>query len=233
MLPVDIIGVNEAGIPAFPAMFAGKPLSWLRDTAALHIETSWQATYRDVIILGPLNGKVDSYNLTAFPLYDPADPDNATYAANRLAMKNKLIAAATPVDTDHDRLPDFWETKNFGNLSRNGATVGAGGWKTLHLYAHAGLAPGLTIPDGLPRIVAYADGAVSVLYTRRRGTALGLTVTPEFSQNLAAWAGSAPGWAEVVLNRRTLYDGSCGEELEWKVSAPGAWRYVRVKAVLP
>lgn len=225
---MEIIGLNEAGsVPYAPIMFAGKPLSWLRDTTALHIETSWQATYRDVIILGPLNGKIDSYNLTLFPL------DGAANAANRATMKNKLIAAATPVDADNDKLPDFWETRYFGNLSRTPATVGAAGLKTLLDYAHVSLAPGSGRPDGLPRIVAYQDGAVSVLYTRRRGTALGLSVTPEFSQNLAAWAGSAPGWAEVILNRRTLYDGSCGEELEWKVSAPGAWRYVRVKALLP
>lgn len=204
-------------------MYAGKPLSWMRDTDATNVESSFDAIYRDVIILDPLNSRIDSYNLSMFSLTD---------AANRLVMKNKLITAATPADSDHDGLPDYWETWAYGNLSRNGATMGTGGLKTLQHWAHCSPAPATGLIPGLPVMALYPfDGSLSVLFTRRRGTAFGLTVTPEFSSTLLSWTTTGHGYEEWSV--RTQYDGSGGEVVEWHAPAPAPFPYIRVKAVLP
>lgn len=204
-------------------MYAGKRLSWIRDTTAANVETSWGAFFRDVIILDPLNRKIDTYNLTAFPL---------TIAANKAALKSKLTTAATPADTDGDHLPDYWEQWAWGTLSRNGATSGPGGLNTLQHWAHCSTAPATGIIAGLPRMAVYPfDGTLSVLYTRRRGTAFGLTLTPEFSTTLSSWTTTGHGYEEWSV--RTLYDGSGGETVEWHATAPLPFPYVRIKAALP
>lgn len=224
MLPVDILGVNMPGYGMAPLMYAGKPLSWMRDTAALNLTASWGAVFRDVMILDPLNRKVDTYNAYTLPL------DGAGNAANRAVLKGRLLAAATPADTDNDKLPDYWEQWAFGNLTRDGAGTDAAGLKTLQHYAHCGATTGVP-PAGLPRIFLLPDGSVSVLYTRRRGTAFGLICLPEFSTGLTGWSGTTPAWEEWSL--RPLYDGSGGEIVEWKSPVPGATRYVRIRATLP
>ena len=224
MLPVDILGVNMPGYGIAPLMYAGKPLSWMRDTAALNLTASWGAVFRDVIILDPLNRKVDTYNAYTLPL------DGAGNAANRAVLKGKLLAAATPADTDNDKLPDYWEQWAFGNLARDGAGTDAGGLKTVQHYAHCGATPGLP-PAGLPRIDLLANGSVLVSWTRRRGTAFGLTCLPEFSTDLTTWLATGPGWSETRV--RTYYDGSGGELVEWQSLPPGAAPFVRIKSVLP
>ena len=221
---MDIIGVNEtAATPYYSGMYAGKPLSWLRDTSAVNVETSFGAIYRDVIILDPLNRKIDSYNLSTYSLTD---------AANRLVMKNKLIAAATPADSDHDGLPDYWETWAYGSLSRNAATTGTNGLKTLQHWAHCSPAPATGLIPGLPSMAVYPfDGSLSVFFTRRRGTAFGLMVTPEFSSTLSSWTTTGHGYEEWSV--RTLYDGSGGELVEWHALAAVPFPYVRGRATLP
>ncbi len=230
MLPVEILGVNEIGGGTNALMFAGKPLSWVRDTPELGIKDAWGATYRDVVILLPQNE----------PLEDSRDPEVLVFnltlydlriEANKTALKNMLITAATPVDTDNDKLPDYWERMNYGDLSHNRASIHAGNITTLMHYAHCGPVPGRARPEGLPRIVGFPDGSVSVYYTRRRGTAFGLTCLPEFSATLGSWSASAAGWEEWSV--RTLYDGSAGEVVEWKILQPGEARFVRVRSALP
>jgi len=223
ILPVEILGVNETGSSPETRMFSFKVQSWLRDTTTANVQTSWGASYRDVVILDPLNNKIESYNLTTYPL---------TTEANRATLKNKLIAAATPADTDNDRLPDYWEQWAWGTLSRNGATAGTDGGKTLLHWAHCSTAPATGIIAGLPGMAVYpSDGTLSVFYTRRRGTAFGLTVTPEFSTTLTSWPPTGHGYEEWSV--RTLYDGSGGETVEWHATVPLPFPYVRIKAVLP
>jgi len=224
---VDIMGVNFPNYPQSSLMYAGKPLSWMRDNDTLNITGSWGAVFRDVIILDPANGKVEAFNVTTHPI-DGSSPANT---ANRTTLKNKLLAAATAADTDNDRLPDYWERLTYGDLTRNGASTHSSGITTLMHYAHCGAVPGTALPEGLPRIVALPDGTVSVFYTRRRGTAFGLTCLPEFSAHLNDWSANAAGWEEWSL--RPLYDGSGGEVVEWKILQPGAAQFVRVRSVLP
>ncbi len=223
ILPVDVIGINIPAGGQSTSMYAGKPLSWTRDTADAGVQASWAATYRDVIVLDPLNRRIDSYNLSTYDL---------SVAANKATMKSKLIAAATPADIDNDKIPDYWETWAYGNLSRNGATPGTNGLKTLHHWAHCSTAPATGVITGLPVIYTPGpDSYLSVFYTRRRGTAFGLTVLPEFSSALTSWTTTAHGYEEWSTKPR--YDGSGGETVEWRSIVPAPLPFVRIKSVLP
>lgn len=225
VLPMDFIGVNEINGGSSSAMYAGKRLSWVRDNDTWLIKDGWGAVHRDFIIVGPNNGKIEAFNLTLNPLTGVNGP------ANRAILKQKLSDAATPADTDNDKLPDFWETNTYGNLSKTGASVEPGGFTVLQRYAFCSLGSGTVMPEGLPRIVALPDGSVSVFFTRRRGSAFGLTMPIEFSQSLSPWVPNSQGWEEWGL--RQLYDGSGGETVEWKNLTPAARSFVRIKTTLP
>lgn len=211
--------MNEPGALFSSTMFSGKPLSWIRDTGTLGIKSSWQANYRDVIILNPLNGEVDRYNLTTFSL---------DVAANRQVMKNKLIAAATPVDSDNDKLPDFWELRMFGNLSKDSASMDSDGTTAITRYS---LCSEQAAPANSPQITLRPNGSVSVSYIRRRGTLFGLIVTPEFSTEMATWTPGGATWQ--LVQTRTLYDGSGGELMEWNMAAPLSRLFFRLDSTLP
>ena len=223
ILPADIIGLNLATAGQSSLMYAGKPLSWVRDTAAAGVQTAWAAAYRDVIVIDPLNHRVGTYNLTTYSL---------AVAENKAQMKSMIAAAATPADTDNDKLPDYWERWAFGDLSRNGATTGTNGLKTLHHWAHCSTAPATGIITGLPGIYFTSpENYFSVFYTRRRGTAFGLTVLPEFSPTLTSWTTTGHGYEEWGIKPR--YDGSGGETVEWHSTVPAPQPFVRIKAALP
>lgn len=205
-------------------MYAGKPTSWIRDHALLGIESSFGAGYRDTVILNPLNGKIETVNLTTY---------NLTVPANREMLKSKLIAAATPADTDNDRIPDYWEEWAYGNLSHTGSTPGGGGLDTLLHYGHCCPAPAAGLIPGAPelRFVTTGEGiALSLRWTRRRGTAFGMTFTPEFSNDLNTWTVNNPGYEDY--SSRILYDGSGGELIEWRSTVPNPLRFARVKVRL-
>jgi len=225
VLPVEVIGCQETGQLDFPLMFAGKPTSWIRDNATLKIETSWGAHYRDTVILNPLNGEIEIYNLTDHDLTDPL---------NKAALKTKLINAATPADADNDKIPDYWEQWAYGTLAQNGASTGAGGLKTLMHYAFCNPNPVSGVIPGLPKMtfIPTDEGMVfSLRWTRRRGTALGLTFAPEFSDALDSWTTTNTGYEDS--SSRILYDGSGGELIEWRSVIPNPLRYARVRVVLP
>lgn len=222
MLPVEIIGINEYGYSADSRMYAGRPLSWVRDGEDSGVETAWQFLYRDVIIVGPQGEKMDVYNLLV---------NDLSNAANRATLKSKLLAAATPADTDNDRLPDYWERWAFGSLSRNGASLLPDGAKVLTRYAHCGDA---TQSGGLPRLVALGSGETltfSLIWTQRRGTAMGLVLTPEFGLSPGAFVQAGHGYEDWSV--RPLYDGSGGEVVEWRSTIAVPYPFARVKAVLP
>ena len=212
-----MLGVNIPTGGTNALMYAGKRTSWIRDTSVLKIQESWGAAYRDVVVLDANNRTVGVINVTI---------NDLRVEANKTAMKNLIISAASPADTDNDKLPDYWETNTYGNLSRTPASLEPGGIKVLQRWAHG--ASGVV--DVEPSIVALPDGSVSMIYTRRRGTALGLTVVPEFSEALASWGPDGQGWEEWTV--RTRYDGSGCETVEWKILSPGPRRFVRVKAQL-
>lgn len=82
---IRILGVNAIGSEGGnDANCNGRDIPWLQDTAAEHVWTQWQITYRDVVILDANNVPVDVYNLTANDLGVPANYDE---------LKNRLLAA--------------------------------------------------------------------------------------------------------------------------------------------
>lgn len=222
---MEIIGVNEPGQAINAFMFLGKPTSWLRDDFTVNVKAAWGVNYRDTFILNPLNGKIEVYNLTDHDLQLPA---------NKAALKAKLIAAATPADTDNDKLPDYWEEWAFGGLGRSPATIGSDGYKTLLHFACCSAAPATGVIRGLPGIttIPQSGGNFFVLrWTQRQGTAFGLTFAPEFSNNLAAWSSAGSGYAD--WSSRPLYDGSGGEVIEWRSTVTTPERFARVRVSQP
>jgi len=75
--PVQILGINyldsESGNDG---MTSGRQLPWLQPAAGEDVWALWSVTYRDVVILGPGNEHIGTFNLT---VNDLADADN--YAA--------------------------------------------------------------------------------------------------------------------------------------------------------
>lgn len=84
--PIQILGVNGIGLEsANGEMTTGRVLPWLQSTVSDDVWTQWQVEYRDVVILGPGNEHLGSYNLTVHDLSDPA---------NYAELMNQLLAAA-------------------------------------------------------------------------------------------------------------------------------------------
>ena len=71
---IHILGVNDIGLESGNTrMMTGRVLPWLQPETGQDIWTEWGVEYRDVIILGPGNEHVGTYNLT---VHDLADPEN-------------------------------------------------------------------------------------------------------------------------------------------------------------
>jgi len=72
--PVRILGVNGVGQEIDnPLVCNGRSIPWLQDTEQQAVWTSWQVTYRDVVILDGENRVLQAYNLTEHDLSEPAD----------------------------------------------------------------------------------------------------------------------------------------------------------------
>ncbi len=85
-LPIRILGVNEIGAESGNSeMTAGRVLPWLEQGVSEDVWTLWQVTFRDVVILGRENERLDAFNLTE---------NNLSDAENYAALKNLLLAAA-------------------------------------------------------------------------------------------------------------------------------------------
>ena len=84
--PVQILGVNGIGRESGnSSMTAGRILPWLQPASGDDVWTSWQVEYRDVVILGPGNERLSTFNLAASNLSDPV-----SYAT----LKNQLLEFA-------------------------------------------------------------------------------------------------------------------------------------------
>ena len=84
--PIRLVGINRRDkASGNDGMVAGRDLPWLQDTAEADVWENWDHEYRDVVILGPDNRRLDTYNLTQNALDD---------AANYAALKDKLLDAA-------------------------------------------------------------------------------------------------------------------------------------------
>ena len=81
---IRLLAINLVGLDSFvPLDAAGGPLPILQDTAAQNVWGSWNATWRDVMMLNSDNVHVQTYNLT---LNDLANPTN--YATLKMMLKS-------------------------------------------------------------------------------------------------------------------------------------------------
>lgn len=83
---VRILGVNGTGLESGNSgMTSGWPLPWLQPDAGQDVWSLWHVTYRDVIILGPGNEHLGTFNLTE---------NNLSYPAAYNTLKTLLIEMA-------------------------------------------------------------------------------------------------------------------------------------------
>lgn len=86
MLPIQILGVNQAGYESGNATItAGRDLPWLQDVSTQDVWSAWAVVYRDVQILDQDNQLAGVYNLTEHDL---------SQADSYEALKNMLIEIA-------------------------------------------------------------------------------------------------------------------------------------------
>jgi hypothetical protein len=83
---VRILGVNRAGLESGNAgITSGRTLPWLQETESQPCWTTWDVTWRDVVILDAQNRRVGVYNLTEHDLLDPE---------NYAALKTMILEEA-------------------------------------------------------------------------------------------------------------------------------------------
>ncbi len=83
---VQILGINPQGhASGNAAMCNGRDLPLLQEVGGPAVESTWGATYRDVVIVDESNAWVTAYNLTTHDLRAPANYDE---------LKSLLRAAA-------------------------------------------------------------------------------------------------------------------------------------------
>ena len=72
--PVQILGINDIGLEsANGEMTTGRVQPWLQPVVGDDVWMLWQVEYRDVVILGPGNERLGTFNLTVHDLSDPAN----------------------------------------------------------------------------------------------------------------------------------------------------------------
>lgn len=135
-------------------------LPWLQDEFSVFVQNSWNAVYRDVLIVDPQNRKVGvAYNLTSQSLAIPA---------NREALKSRLRNAAVFQDSDNDGLGDDWEQRWFGGLDQQGETDSDGDGESLSVEYAFGNMPGSGAPSGPEIEVSGTSGNREILVRHRR-----------------------------------------------------------------
>lgn len=72
--PIQILGINAVGLESGNvAMTAERDLPWLQSVEEEDPWTLWPIEYRDVVILGPGNERLGTFNLTTHDLADPVN----------------------------------------------------------------------------------------------------------------------------------------------------------------
>ncbi len=203
---MEVLGINLIASAAHNDLVARgtNTLGWLQDTDQERVMSRWGAVYRDVIILDVFNRPIARDNLTTH---------NLESTINRAALQNALLAAATPKDTDADKLPDEWETGWFGNLSAapDGDDDGDGAGNLAEFAfatnpksaaSHPSIVPQVSLVGGKPALTArfrrYAGGSVRFVV--------------ETSPDLATWTADPKSVFQVGA-MRMLYDGIGGAEV--------------------
>ena len=83
---IRLLAINLAGLESsVPLESSFGPLPILQDTPEQNVWASWNATWRDVMMLNPDNFHVDTYNLT---------PNDLAVPANYAELKSRLKTIA-------------------------------------------------------------------------------------------------------------------------------------------
>lgn len=225
-LEVRIVGIGRTGGEAgnFLITAQSNVLPWLQDTAAASVWSNWAITYRDVLVLDAFNRPIARDNLTTHDLKAPANYD---------ALKNALLVAAAPTDSDKDGLLDTWELGWFGNLTP-GASDDPDGDTFDNLQEFAfGTPPtdGNSYPRFVPQLAKTGSiTSLTLAFPRFSGGMLDFAV--ETSADLTAWS-AAPADIIPVSAPTPLYNGMGTDEVRYRratpVTGPSAG-FIRVRA---
>jgi len=228
-LRVEILGINRISDERFntAATNAASILPWLQDTATENVWSRWGIEYRDVLIVDGLNRPVTTYNLSSRDLLQ---------AANRQALKQLLLDAATIADTDQDGLPDVWETFWFQSLSPTpDSDPDADGVdnRTEFTFASNPVDPA-SGPLARP-LLLQPGGRPALAVTFRRFAGSAATTTVETSPDLQSWSADRTHIFQVgsLVN---LFDGMGGAEFRFQqTSASGALPtgFIRIRPSTP
>jgi hypothetical protein len=197
-------------------------LPWLQDSSAENVRDQWKVTYRDVIILDPLNRMTGlTLNLTRNNLAD---------LSQREELKKRLRKVAEFQDQDQDGLGDDWEERHFGGLGAVPTDDAQNGQGDLFLSYALGLTPGI---PGTPAVGTSIEGEgngrfFEITYRRRLGMAGGLRYEWQSWGPGEGWQGVGEGWS--VHEVRPIWDGTGTEivVLRSPVETSGA-RILRVE----
>lgn len=84
--PIQILGINsKSASSGNGAMTDGRDIPWLQDTTGEDVWGSWNATWRDLVIVNSCNEVVQVINITDHLLNLPSNYD---------MVKNALLAAS-------------------------------------------------------------------------------------------------------------------------------------------
>ncbi|MFO1497562.1 MAG: hypothetical protein U1G07_04060 [Verrucomicrobiota bacterium] len=199
-LNIEILGINQIGDEASNSLpTAGRSLPWLQDTSQDDIRSRWGAQWRDVFILDSLNQVAGVLNLTTHDLAN---------SQNRAALKQMFLNAAQAADSDHDHLPDDWETHYFESLSQGaGDDPDHDGCDNFTEFAFG------TDPKDAKSFqggsIAFNGASsqipISIAFRRRTGSLLQYSF--ESSRNLTEWSPAPPALLAVQYPE-SLFDGT-------------------------
>ena len=221
---IEIFGINwnPDSDASIDLMTHGRDLPFLKDTNAENVRNQWAAAYRDVIILDPLNRRVDPpFNLVA---------NSLSIADNREALKAMLRGLAEHVDSDNDGLDDNWEELFLGDLASGSADDPDGDRRENFLEYAFGSSPDSA--SGLAMLtpsISWNENVQLLLlsFRRRLGAGGGLTYEVEQSQNGNDWEGLDVDF--TTLEADNLYDGTGTEKVTVRIPESGGGAFFRVR----
>jgi hypothetical protein len=186
-------------------------LPWLQDTLEEDVKGRWKASYRDAIILDPLNQRVgEPFNLS---------DNNLALESARDFLKEQIRAAAEFIDRDNDGIGDDWEVRFLGTLA-NGSDSDTDQDQADLLWEYAaGSRPdsGGSLPMVTLRSVENGgEDALMLTFRRRVGTAGGLSYEIETQQDDGSWeAGGSLFTLDQVI---PIFDGTGTEKVVFRAS---------------
>lgn len=188
-------------------------MPWLQDTFAENVQADWGVTYRDVLILDPLNRPLEpAFNLTSQSLADPVI---------REQLKNRLRQASVFRDTDADGIGDDWEERFMGNLSSGRDSDPDRDGEAMILEFALGNRPLGGSPAGPAIRIMPVEGSPTVVISHRRrlGTAGGLEYVLQRKAENHSWETVDDNF--TFIEAVNPYDGT-GTEVVTFQAKPGA-----------